>query len=303
MQRVEIHPTAHVHPGGRLGSGVRIGAYSIVGEHVELGDGTVIGSHTEIGALDVHSSKKKADHSGCLIKIGAATRIGTRVVMVGPIDIGSDCRVAHGAILRGPLTVGEGSLLFDQCVIGNPGQYPGKTESPGRVVIGRNVTIREFVAINRPILTHTTMIGDDSYLMSRTQVDHDCVLGCSVRTSCGVTLGGSVRVDDGANLGMNAVVHQEMRIGTCAMIGMNGVVTKNVPPYALLIDRRFTKINRRGLQLRGASIADMAAIEAAYRTPSPGTTAIAIDNPWLHEVFKFYEEIGAAPSVPASFGT
>jgi UDP-N-acetylglucosamine acyltransferase len=44
----EIHPTALVHPGARLGAEVSIGAYSIIGEHVEIGDRTRIGPHAVI---------------------------------------------------------------------------------------------------------------------------------------------------------------------------------------------------------------------------------------------------------------
>ena len=43
-----IHATALVDPAARLGSNVRIGAYSIIGPHVEIGDNTEIGPHVVI---------------------------------------------------------------------------------------------------------------------------------------------------------------------------------------------------------------------------------------------------------------
>jgi len=43
-----IHPTAIVHSGARLASGVSVGPYSIIGEHVEIGEGTSIGPHVVI---------------------------------------------------------------------------------------------------------------------------------------------------------------------------------------------------------------------------------------------------------------
>jgi UDP-N-acetylglucosamine acyltransferase len=301
MQGVDIHSTAIVHPRARLGSGVRVGAYALIGENVELGDASEIGPYTEIGSRNLHLPEEASCIESPPIKIGAEAIIGSRVTMIGPMDLGRNTRVAHGAMLRGPLTVGEASLLFDQCVIGNPGQYPGRTESSGLVVIGRGVTIREFVIVTQPVLTPATTVGDGSYLMSRTQIDHDCALGCNVKTACGVTLGGSVHVDDNAYLGMNAVVHQRMRIGAGAMIGMNSVVTKHVPPYALVVNRKFTKINRHGLQLLGASASDMAALEVMYASHARGTTPLTTDNPWLFEVARFYEEIGPAPAVSACF--
>ncbi len=44
----EIHPTAVIDPSARLGSGVRIGAFTLIGADVEIGDGTVVGSHCSI---------------------------------------------------------------------------------------------------------------------------------------------------------------------------------------------------------------------------------------------------------------
>ena len=46
---MNIHPTAIVHAGARLGAGVEVGPYSVIGEHVEVGDNTWIGSHVVIG--------------------------------------------------------------------------------------------------------------------------------------------------------------------------------------------------------------------------------------------------------------
>ena len=47
----QIHPTAVVEPGARLGEGVRIGAFSIVGPEVSLGDGCVLHGHVVVGGV------------------------------------------------------------------------------------------------------------------------------------------------------------------------------------------------------------------------------------------------------------
>ena len=52
---MEIHPTAVVSPGAELGTGVKIGPYSIIGADVRIGNDSIIGAHvvieghTEIG--------------------------------------------------------------------------------------------------------------------------------------------------------------------------------------------------------------------------------------------------------------
>src|SRR5690606_8972786 len=45
----QIHPTAVVDPGARLGEGVRVGAFTWIGPEVEIGDGTTVGPHCLIG--------------------------------------------------------------------------------------------------------------------------------------------------------------------------------------------------------------------------------------------------------------
>ena len=48
MSQAAVHPSAVVEPGARLGTGVRVGAFSYIGTEVEIGDGTVVGPHCSI---------------------------------------------------------------------------------------------------------------------------------------------------------------------------------------------------------------------------------------------------------------
>jgi acetyltransferase-like isoleucine patch superfamily enzyme len=45
---------------------------------------------------------------------------------------------------------------------------------------------------------------------------------------------GDVVIEDGAYIGVNAVVLPSVRIGRCAVVGAGAVVTKDVPPYAIV---------------------------------------------------------------------
>src|SRR5687767_6987606 len=45
---VDVHASAVVAPGARLGPGVTIGPYAVVGEGVELGRGTSVGPHAQL---------------------------------------------------------------------------------------------------------------------------------------------------------------------------------------------------------------------------------------------------------------
>ncbi len=283
----DIHPTAIVHSEAILSPNVKIGPMSVIGAGVSLGRGVVVGSHVEIGSLDGASRIGLAENA----------RVDSKAIISGPVYVGMGARIGPGVHLSGPLSIGAGTEIFDHAVIGTPGQYPGRHEAEGSIVIGNGSVIREYVCIARPVVTGLTTVGDGCYLMSRTQVDHDCRLGRHVKTGCGVTLGGTVRIDEHAYLGMNAVVHQGIRIGAHSMIGMNGVVTRDAPPYAVVVDRCVRRVNSHGLRLRGATEADVSAIENAYAALQRGEPAEALDaaDRWIAGLRDFFEETGADP--------
>ena len=127
-----IHPTAIIHPGARLGKGVRVGPYSIIGEHVEIGNNTSIGphvvitGHTRIGCDnriyqfcslgEVPQDKKYAGEPTrleigdrntlrefCTFNIGTAqdagvTRIGSDNWIMAYVHIAHDCQVGNRTI-------------------------------------------------------------------------------------------------------------------------------------------------------------------------------------------------------------
>ena len=127
-----IHPTAIIHAGAKLGSGVSVGAYSIIGEHVEIGDNTwigphvVISGHTRIGCDnrifqfnsigEVPQDKKYAGEPTrleigdrntirefCTFNLGTAqdagvTRVGNDNWIMAYVHIAHDCQVGNRTI-------------------------------------------------------------------------------------------------------------------------------------------------------------------------------------------------------------
>ena len=151
MSSSEIHPTAIVHPGARLGPDVLVGPYSIVGEHVEIGAGTRIGphvvihGHTRIGSDnrifqfsslgEIPQDKKYSGEPTrleigdrntirefCTFNCGTAqdagvTRVGSDNWIMAYVHLAHDCQVgdntifANNAQLAGHVQVGDFAIL------------------------------------------------------------------------------------------------------------------------------------------------------------------------------------------------
>ncbi len=88
-----------------------------------------------------------------------------------------------------------------------------------------------------------------------------------------------------------------MRIGGYTMIGMNSVITRHVPPYATVVGRHFTKINRVGLEIRNAQAADIEAIEAYYTNRLDGNAPKSVWISGLKLRSRLRPEKRNAPSV------
>ena len=104
MPRPDIHATAIIEDGARIGDGVRIGAYCMVGSDVELGEGCELVSHAVVAGRT---------------KIGPRTRIFP-FASIGhqpqdlkyhgepsTLTIGADCLVREGVTMN-PGTEGGG---------------------------------------------------------------------------------------------------------------------------------------------------------------------------------------------------
>lgn len=111
-----------------------------------------------------------------------------------------------------------------------------------RLAIVRRHAVDEFVAWeNGVVLFPGAQVSDDATLGAHTHVLHNAVVshGCQVAsfvTICAsAVLAGDVTVEDGALIGANAtVLHGGITIGAGAKVGAGAVVTKNVPPGAVV---------------------------------------------------------------------
>lgn len=146
-----IHPTAIVAAGAKLGDNVSVGPYSLIGEHVEIGDNTWVGPHVvieghtsigrdnrffqfcSIGAINqdkkykgeptrVEIGDRNTFRESCTVHIGTTqdklvTRVGNDNWVMAYVHIAHDCIVgnnttfANCAQLAGHVEVGDWAVL------------------------------------------------------------------------------------------------------------------------------------------------------------------------------------------------
>ncbi len=184
------------------------------------------------------------------VEIGEGTWIGSNVTIMEGARIGRNCRIFPGAVISAiPQDLkfeGEDSLA----------------------IIGDNVTIREFVTINRGTkASGETRVGNHCLIMATAHIAHDCVLGDHSIVVNGVALAGHVTIGKNAIIGGLAAVHQFIHIGDHAMVSGGSLVRKDIPPYTKAAKEpiSFVGINSIGLRRRGFSTEKIREIQDIYR--------------------------------------
>lgn len=184
------------------------------------------------------------------VEIGDNTWIGANVSIMNGVRIGSDCKIFQGAIL------------------GNVPQDLKFNNEYSQLIVGNNVTVREYCTLNRGTsASYKTEIKDNTLLMAYVHVAHDCVVGKNCILANNVNLAGHIEIGDYAILGGLVAVHQFVKIGEHAIIGGGSLVGKDIPPYvkAGRYPVSYLGVNSIGLRRRGFSSEEISLIQDIYR--------------------------------------
>ena len=166
---MEIHPTAVVSPGARLGDGVTVQAFSIVGENVTIGSGTVIGPHAVIDGWTT---------IGAGNQIGAFAAIGTP-----PQDISYKGE-------RTEVIIGDGNVFREYVSV-----HRGTTRGRGATRIGSD---GYFMAYSH--VAHDCVVGDHVTMANA------ATLGGHVQVGDYASLGGLVAIHQFVRIGVHAFI-------------------------------------------------------------------------------------------------
>jgi UDP-N-acetylglucosamine acyltransferase len=245
-----IHPTAVIAPEAELPFDVQVGPYSVIEGSVRVGPGTVIESHA------------------CLS---------------GPIVMGRDNFVGHGAVL------------------GKSPQHKGYRGEATSLRIGDGNVFREHVTVHRGTIAGggETRIGDRNMFMIGSHLGHDAKVGNDCTLVNGALAAGHVELFDGCILSGHSAIQQRVRVGRLAMLGGLGSVTKDIPPFVIQQGYNCVSgLNLIGLRRAGLCSESIAALRVAFRmlykegrTQTGALELIASDLGHVPEVVEFVEFI------------
>jgi acetyltransferase-like isoleucine patch superfamily enzyme len=194
----QVHPTAIVYPGTKLGDGVKVLEHAVVGKQpalsprstakreelspAEIGDGTVVST-------------------GAVVFAGA--KVGARVIL------GDQSCVRERVVVGDDVVIGRGSLVENDTTIG------AMTKIQAEAYITAYSTLEEHVFIAPCVVT-----TNDNF-MGRTERRRELVKGPTIRR--------------GARIGGGAILLPGVEVGEEAFVGAGAVVTKNVEPRMVVV--------------------------------------------------------------------
>ena len=206
----------------------------------------------------VHPGAKIAKN----VVIEPFTTIHNNVIIGEGTWIGSNVTIMEGA------RIGKNCNIFPGCVISAVPQDLKFQDEETTVEIGDNVTIREYVTVNRGTVDRgKTVIGDNCLIMAYCHIAHDCIVGNNCIFSNNSTLAGHITVGEYVILSGFVAVHQFCQIGSHSFVAGGSLVRKDVPPYvkAAREPLSYVGINSVGLRRRGFDSKKVHEIQNIYR--------------------------------------
>jgi UDP-N-acetylglucosamine acyltransferase len=199
--------------------------------------------------------------------VDPSAEIGPYVVIEGPVEIGPRTRVMAHAVLLGRTVLGADNLVHAGAVLGDVPQDLKFSGAPTGLRIGDRNVIRENAELHRATDPDTwTVVGNDNYLMTRSHVAHNCVLGDHVIVCSGALLAGNVTVGDRAFVSGNCVVHQGTRVGRLSIMRGLSRASRDVPPFSIVDGTHTVRgLNRVGLRRADFDAARIRTLVTAFR--------------------------------------
>lgn len=197
------------------------------------------------------------------VSVGAYSLIGPGVRIAAGTVIGPHC------VVEGRTSIGRDNRFSQFGSIGGKPQDMKYAGEPTELVIGDRNTFHEFITLNTGTVQGggVTRVGHDNWVMAYVHLAHDVQLGNHCVLANNATLAGHVEVGDWATIGGLSGVHQFVKIGAHAMIGFQGHVAQDVPPFITVDGNPLAAraVNVTGLKRRGFTAERIGVIRQIYK--------------------------------------
>jgi UDP-N-acetylglucosamine acyltransferase len=193
--------------------------------------------------------------------------------IVGPkVKIDSGTWIGPHVVINGRTTIGKNNRIYQFASIGEGPQDKKYADEDTALIIGDDNRIRESVTIHRGTIQDKglTQIGSRNLFMAYVHVAHDCVLGNDIVCANTATLAGHVLIGDHVIISAFCAIHQFVQVGAHAFISHAAMVTKDVPPFVMLVGNGGSNLsvcglNSEGLKRRGFTSDQIELLKKAYK--------------------------------------
>lgn len=199
--------------------------------------------------------------------LGENVDVGPYAYIEKGVRLGKGVKISAFVHLKGDTYIGDNTFIGSGSVIGEVPQVSGANDSVGKVYIGKNNVIREYVTINcASFPDKATYLGEGNFLMACSHVAHDCRLANNIVLCNGALIAGHVEIADKVFISGNTAIHQFVRVGRLAIVGGLSRINQDIPPFMMVIgDSRVWGLNLVGLRRAGFSREEMRQIGKAHK--------------------------------------
>jgi acetyltransferase-like isoleucine patch superfamily enzyme len=198
MAEPYIHPTAVVHQGTVLGDGVRVLEHAVVGKQP---------------TLSPRSTAKRELLPPAVI--GAGTVVSTGAIVFAGSTVGERVVLGDQSCVRERVKIGDDVVIGRGSLVENDTTIGALTKVQAGAYITAYSTLEEHVFVAPCVVT-----TNDNF-MGRTERRHELMKGPTIRR--------------GARIGGGAILCPGIEVGEEAFVGAGAVVTKDVPPRAVVV--------------------------------------------------------------------
>lgn len=202
------------------------------------------------------------------VELDSDVHVGPYAILEGPMRIGAGTVIEAHACLTGPLVLGRENIVGHGAVLGKDPQSRSYRGEPTSLQVGDRNVFREYCTVHRGTTDGggVTVIGDDNMLMIASHVGHDARVGDGCTLVNNALVAGHAVLGDGCILSGHTAVQQRVRVGRLAMLGGMAASSKDVPPFVLQQGYNcVTGLNIIGLRRAGISPRTIDALRHAYR--------------------------------------